>query len=64
MILEYKQMYYNWVSAIRIDLKGKHSKGRSVLMSKEEYFSLIDELKQANNEPAKKTGRQYYILER
>jgi hypothetical protein len=39
-----------------------HSKGKSMLMSKEEYFSLIEELRQASNESGTKTNRQYYIL--
>ena len=41
-----------------------HSTGKNMLMSKEEYFSLIEELKQASNESGTKTNRQYYILKR
>ena len=34
------------------------------LMTKEEYFNLMEELKVASREPGSKTRRQYYILNR
>ena len=37
---------------------------KSVLMTKEEYFNLIEELKVANTLQTAKTNRQYYILKR
>ena len=37
---------------------------KSVLMTKDEYFMLIEELKAASNESATKTNRQYYISKR
>ena len=37
---------------------------KTVLMTKEEYFALIEELKAASRESASKTKRQYYILNR
>ena len=43
----------------------KHSKETvKTLMTKQEYFSLIEELKNASKESAKKSKRQYYILTR
>ena len=36
---------------------------KTVLMKKEDYFSLIDELKVVNDAEIK-TGRQYYIMKR
>ena len=35
---------------------------RKVLMSKIEYYALIEEIKEANKNSATKSNRQYYIL--
>jgi len=37
---------------------------KSGLLTKEEYFNLIEELKAANALQTMKTNRQYYILKR
>lgn len=42
----------------------KNSDKKSVLLTKEEYFNLVEELKEALKESSSKTGRQYYILSR
>ena len=45
-----------------LDLKSSDKK--SVLLTKEEYFNLVEELKEALKESSSKTSRQYYILSR
>ena len=35
---------------------------KSLLITKEEYFNLIEELKRASEETEQKTNRQYYII--
>lgn len=42
----------------------KNSDKKSVLLTKEEYFNLVEELKEALKESSSKTGRQYYVLSR
>ena len=37
---------------------------KTALMTKETYFNLIDELKEAMKDTTTKTNRQYYILKR
>ena len=37
---------------------------KTALMTKETYFNLIDELKEATKDTTTKTNRQYYILKR
>ena len=37
---------------------------KTVLMTKDEYFSLIEELKEAIKVQTAKSNRQYYILKR
>ena len=44
-------------------LKRKSSDTRSLLMTKHEYFLLLEEVKVASD-TAKKSNRQYYILGR
>ena len=44
-------------------LKRKSSDTKSLLMTKDEYFLLLEEVKVASH-TAKKSNRQYYILGR
>jgi len=45
-------------------LELKNSDKKSVLLTKEEYFNVVEELKEAVKESSSKTGRQYYVLSR
>lgn len=40
------------------------SEKKSVLISKDDYFDLVDEVKEAANVTGSKTWRQYYLLKR
>lgn len=49
----------------RAQLEQLHASDKKVgLLTKEEYFSLIEELKVAASQTTTKTRRQYYILKR
>jgi len=46
-----------------VEMCADHDGKKTVLLKKDEYFNLIDEVKAADTAEIK-TGRQYYILKR
>ena len=48
----------------KLQIQEKYNSDKTTLMSKEDYFGIIEEIRVANADTSTKTKRQYYLLKR